>query len=127
MPASSARSSAACGVAAHADHELVEGRSREREREPRRRADPRLGVLRLGEVALGQAPQPDAAQQREVDGRHQQTQALVGADVRGRPLAADVLLARREREHEAATPLAVDGLTDEAAGQIAHEGHARRP
>ena len=126
MPSPSARPSAASASPLHADHELVEGLGREREREPRRRAHPRLGVLGLGQVALGQAPQSDPAQQREVDGRHQQTQALVGADVRGRPLAPDVLLARREREHEAAPSLAVHGLSDQAAGQVADEGHAGR-
>ena len=45
---------------------------------------------------------PCAAQQAHVDGGAQRHQALVGADVRRRLLAADVLLARLQREHEAA-------------------------
>ena len=126
MPSASARPSAASASPATPTTNSLKVGAAKRQREPRRRAHPRLGVLRLGEVALGQAPQPDAAQQREVDGRHQQTQALVGADVGGRALAADVLLARREREHEAAPSLAVHGLSDQAAGQVADEGHARR-
>ena len=45
----------------------------------------------------------------------------VGADVRGRLLAADVLLARRQRQHEAAVAVGVDGLAAEAAGHLADE------
>ena len=60
------------------------------------------------------------------DGRHQRDQRLVGADVRGGLLAADVLLARGEREHEAALAVAVDGLADEASGHLAHELFFRR-
>ena len=46
---------------------------------------------------------------------------MVGADVARRLLAADVLLARLQREHEAAPALEVDGLADEAAGDAAHQ------
>ncbi len=87
---------------------------------------PRLRVLRLGEVQLGELAQPTAPEQREVDRRHEQAQALVRADVRRRPLAADVLLARRERQHEAAPSLGVHGLAGEASGQLPHVRGARR-
>ena len=53
-------------------------------------------------------------------------QRLVGADVRGRLLAADVLLAGGERQHESALAVAVARLADQAAGNLAHELLARR-
>ena len=58
---------------------------------------------------------------RQEDGRHQGDQRLVGADVRGRLLAADVLLAGAERQDEAALAVAVLGLADEAARHLAEE------
>ena len=53
-------------------------------------------------------------------------EAGVGADVGGRLLAADVLLAGRERQHEAAPALGVDGLAAQPARHLAHELLARR-
>ena len=41
--------------------------------------------------------------------------------LRGRLLAADVLLAGRERQHEAALALRVQGLAAEPAGHLPHE------
>ena len=52
-------------------------------------------------------------------------QAGVGADVARRLLAADVLLAGGEREHEAAAAFRIDGLAGEAARHLAHELIAR--
>src|SRR3954462_1124710 len=43
-----------------------------------------------------------------------------GADIRRRLLAADMLLARRKREHEAALALGVDRLTRETPRHLAH-------
>ena len=56
----------------------------------------------------------------------ERAQAGIGADVRGRLLAADVLLARRERQHEAAPAFGVDRLADEPARHLPHEFLPRR-
>ena len=62
--------------------------------------------LRLGQVLLGHFAQALLAQQAQVHGRRQRAQRLVGADVRGGLFAADVLLARRQRQAESARGLA---------------------
>jgi hypothetical protein len=56
------------------------------------------------------------AEQRQVDREGECAEPGIGADVRGRLLAADVLLARREREHEAALAFGIDRLADERPG-----------
>src|SRR5882724_96385 len=53
-------------------------------------------------------------------------QTLVGADVAGRLLPADVLLASLHREHEAAFAVAVHGLADEPARHLADISFAAR-
>ena len=55
------------------------------------------------------------------DRRHQRDERLVGADVRGRLFAADVLLARGQRQNKAAIPCPVDRLPGEPARHLAHE------
>ena len=50
-----------------------------------------------------------------MDREGERAEAGVGADVAGRLLAADVLLARRQRQHEAALAVGIDGLAGEAA------------
>ncbi len=57
----------------------------------------------------------------EMHQRRERVERVVGADVRGRLLAADVLLARLQGEHEAAAAVDVARLADEAAGQTSHE------
>ena len=74
----------------------------------------------VGVVDAGEAPQAGFAQQRHVDGEGQHAQAGVGADVGGRLLAADVLLARRQGQHEAAPAFLVDGLAAQAPGHLPH-------
>src|SRR5207249_12006211 len=59
-----------------------------------------------------------------LDGHGKGAQRLVRADVRGSALAADVLLARCERQHVAAATAGVDGLADQAARHAAHEALA---
>lgn len=54
-----------------------------------------------------------------MDGEGEADEAGVGADVRGRLLAADVLLARRERQHEAALAFRVHRLATEAPRHLA--------
>ena len=55
----------------------------------------------------------------------ERVERFVGADVGGGLLAADVLLAGGEREHEAAVAGGVGGLSGEAPGHLAHEFFAR--
>ncbi len=75
----------------------------------------------LAELDEARAPEP-----RQVDDAGERVQRLRGADVRGRLLAADVLLARLQREHEAATAVDVDGLPGDPARHPAHVLGARR-
>ena len=56
------------------------------------------------------------AEQRQMHGRGQRAERLIGADVRSGFLAPNVLFAGRESEHEAATSLGVDGLSRETPG-----------
>ena len=56
---------------------------------------------------LGELDDPLAAEPAQVDDPRQRVERLGGADVRGRLLAADVLLARLQREHEAALAVEV--------------------
>src|SRR5690606_36507891 len=56
----------------------------------------------------------------------QRVERLRGADVRGRLLAADVLLARLQREHEAALALHVDRLAGDAPRHPPQVGLGRR-
>src|SRR6185369_15975062 len=60
-----------------------------------------------------------------MDGGGESAEGLVGTDVGSGFLAADVLLASGEREHEAALAGSVDSLTGEAAGHLANEFVAR--
>ncbi len=65
--------------------------------------------------------QPVRADGREVDRRREGEQGLVGADVAGRLVATDVLLARPERHDEGALAVEVGGHAHEAAGDLADE------
>ena len=85
----------------------------------------RLGEARLGEILQRQLAQAFFADQAEMNRGGERVERFVGADVGGGLLAADVLLARGEREHEAAAPCGVGGLSGEAAGHLAHEFFAR--
>ena len=80
----------------------------------------------VGVVGCGQRPQALLAEQRHMDRERQRAEAGIGADVARRFLAAEVLLARREREDEAAPALGIDGLSAQAAGHLPHELLARR-
>ncbi|MFN8642556.1 MAG: hypothetical protein U0802_13215 [Candidatus Binatia bacterium] len=66
------------------------------------------------------------AVQTEVDGRGEGDEAVVGADVRSRPLAADALLARRQRQHVAAPAGIVARLADQLPRHAADVPQARR-
>ncbi len=90
------------------------------------KVDPLPRVLREREACLAHLAQsvgPEPRQRREPGEREQR---LVRRDVRRRLLAPDVLLARLKRENEAAPPIRVDGLADDAAGHAPHVVDARR-
>ena len=72
---------------------------------------------------LAQALRPDGGQVR---GGGQGAERLVGADVAGRLLAADVLLARLQGEDVALAALRVAGRAHQPAGHLPHRCHARR-
>ncbi len=61
-----------------------------------------------------------------MDGESQGAEPRVGADVAGRLVTADVLLAGRQGQNEAAPPICVDGLADQPPGKLAHELLPRR-
>ena len=102
---------------AHA--ELLEGRlARERELGAGR-GQPLLRVLGERHARLAHLAQPLRPEPAQVDEAAEGEERLVGGDVRGRLLAADVLLARRQRQDEAAPALRVGRLADDAAGHPA--------
>ena len=85
------------------------------------RGQRRLELGRPGGAQRGHVAQPVRADGREVDARGEGEERLVGADVAGRLLAPDVLLARAHRHDEGAPALEVGGHPDEPAGDLADE------
>ena len=73
-------------------------------------------VVRAREQQLAQLDDPAAPQPGQVDDAGERVERLRGADVRGGLLAADVLLAGLQRQHEPAPPVDVDGLPGDPAG-----------
>src|SRR5204862_1941261 len=63
----------------------------------------------IGVIDARKPAQARFAEQRQVDRKRKRAEAGVGADIRGRLLAPNVLLARRESEHKAALALGIDG------------------
>ena len=79
----------------------------------------RLGGVRgLGQVVLRQFANAFLSVHGEEDGRHQCHQRLVGADIRSRLLAPNVLFAGREREHKAAIAVVIGRLPDQPARHL---------
>src|SRR5256714_11300312 len=102
-----------------AHDELVEDGRGVREREAFDRGDLTARVGRLLRALRGDLLKTCAAHRRHVDGRGERDQTFVGADVRGGLLVPYVLLARGEREDEAAAALAVICDAGEAARHLA--------
>ena len=75
-------------------------------------------VVGLGQVVQCQLAHAFFAVNREVDGGHQRDQCLVGADVGGSLLPADVLFAGGKREHKAAAAFCVYGFAHQPAGHL---------
>ncbi len=104
----------------HPDGELVEIRAVVHP------SDAHLGQRGLhpprGRCAPGRdIPQAVRPKGRDVDGGGQGAQRLVGADVAGRPVAPDVLLASPERHHVRPAPIDVEGPADEPPGHLARQ------
>src|SRR5262249_49739609 len=76
------------------DDELVEERRGKRPHDTGR-LQARGDRVRRFEVRRGEPSEPAAAEGGEGDGHGERAQTLIGADVRGRALAADVLLPGR--------------------------------
>ena len=83
------------------------------------------GVVRFVVAQLGNAAQTALAHHAHIDAGGQGHQPLVGADVAGRFLAADVLLARAQGHHVSASPVLIHRLADDAPGDLAHVLAAR--
>src|SRR5438309_11941766 len=77
-----------------------------------------MGALEAG---LRDLPQPSLAHVGHVGAGGERAERVVGADVRGRLLAPDVLLTRRQRQHESTPARGVEGAADEPTRQPPHE------
>ena len=84
-------------------HEFVEERSVEGERASGKPRQLVGKLVRDSEAALGDRSEPAGTHQREIDGRGERAEHLVGADVRCGALAADVLFTRLKGHHIATT------------------------
>ena len=80
------------------------------------RGEPLARVVRAREQQLAELDDAAAAEPGQVDDAGERVERLRGADVRGGLLAADVLLARLQRQHEAAPAVDVDGLAGDPPG-----------
>ncbi len=78
-------------------------------------------VRGLGQILFGKLLQPDFAVDRHKDIDHQRHQRLIGANIRRRLLPPDVLLSRRQRQHETALSLLVRRLTHQPAGHLPYK------
>ena len=109
-----------------ADDELVEERLVALDAVAGQRVDAIRGVVRLLVAQLRDTTQPAWPHGREIDRGRERDQLLARADVARRALAADVLLARLERQHVAGAALDVRGAADDAARHLADEFVAAR-
>src|SRR4029077_828068 len=78
-------------------------------------------VCSLCQVLFRQFAQSDLAVDSHKNVDHQRHQRLVGADVRSRLLAPDVLLARSQRQHKSAFTILVAGLARETSWHLPDE------
>ena len=82
------------------------------------------GVGRPSAALPAELGEPAGSEPGQVRRRGKRHQCLVRADVRGRLLAADVLLSGLEGEHVSGPPVDVDGLSHDATGEASHVVHA---
>jgi hypothetical protein len=83
------------------------------------RGEALAGVVRALNEQLAELDEPLATQPAQVDHPAEGVERLGGADVVGRLLAADVLLARLQGEDEAAAAVDVGRLPGDPAGHAA--------
>src|ERR1700678_683349 len=76
------------------------------------------GIIGLGQVMQRQLMDAFLAMDGEEDGGHQCHQRLIGADVGGALLPPNMLLAGREREHEAAAAFLIHGFAYQTARHL---------
>jgi len=79
--------------------------------------------MRQFDVPLSQLAESSAAHQREIDRRGECAQRMIGADVRGRAFAANMLLASVERQAKCAAAVAIALLTLTGAAAVAAALH----
>ena len=79
-------------------------------------------VVGVGGAGLGHLFQAPGAHGGQVDRGGHGAQGLVGADVGGGLLPADVLFPGLEGEDKAPAAFGVGGLAHDAAGELAHHG-----
>ena len=82
---------------------------------------PRTVDAGVGVVDGGELTQADLPQQGQVNGEGERAEHRAGADVRGRLLAADMLLARRQGEDEAALAFRVLSHAGQPPRHLPHE------
>ena len=80
---------------------------------------------RFGQILLGQFAQAGLSEKGHVDCGGEGEKSFVRADIRGGLFAADMLLARREGENEAAATFGIEGLARETARELANKFIAR--
>ena len=113
------------GAAGDAHDELVE--IRRRETGGRTGAGECRGErARAREVVRRDVAQARLSRRREVDRRAQRAVGLIGANIRGRFFAPNMLLARLQRQHVRRLAVLVDGFADEAPRDAAQMFGRRR-
>ena len=126
-PSSASRSTTVSGRDRQAHGELAQHRSAAASGSTPATASERVAaVARAPRAAQGHLGHPRRPEPAQLDGRGHRHQGLVGADVGGRLLAPDVLLAGAQRGDVGAPALDVDGLAHQAAGQASHVRQRRR-
>ena len=72
-------------------------------------------------IHLRQACEPGFAKQRHVNGERQGNQARVGANVRRRLFAANMLFARRQRQHKTTAVIGINSFAAQTTGHLTDE------
>src|SRR5207248_10351793 len=80
------------------------------------------GIGGLSQILARKLLQPDFAVDGHANVCHHCDACLIGADVRGRLFATNVLLAGGKREYKTALAVSVGGLTNETSRHLPHVG-----
>src|SRR6185503_2670175 len=67
-------------------------------------------VMTFFDIAFGKFTQPLFSHRAKEHRCRERTESLIGADIRGGFFAANMLLARRECQHETSTTVVIDGF-----------------